>query len=249
MLPPALSRSLQGLARAACSRPAVFVAPAGSQARTFASVVPGTPATSKASTPSTSKVPTPEGHVRPHLGVEVNPNHGLYAFFRRVEKDGEVDYETVESRDHANTGSSRSWSAPELRRKNFKDLHTLWYVLLRERNLLATQRAEGKRMNILENRLSSPVQATKVRKSMARIKYVINERRVAFEQAITILEERRQAKLSTEEKERETQRVDEELVAQEELKAAQKPAQAPPQEVNLAVDGLFSSASQNAKQS
>ena len=108
MLPSALPRSLQGLSRAACSRPAAFVAPVGSQARTFASVVPGTPATSKALVPSGSKAKTPEGHLRPHLGVEVNPNHGLYAFFRRVEKDGEVDYETVESRDHANTGSSAS---------------------------------------------------------------------------------------------------------------------------------------------
>ena len=59
--------------------------------------------------------------------------------------------------------AGRSWNAAEIRRKSFKDLHTLWYVLLRERNLLATQLAEGKRMNILDNRLSSSVQATKVR--------------------------------------------------------------------------------------
>ena len=44
----------------------------------------------------------------------------------------------------------RSWNAVELRRKSFKDLHTLWYILLRERNLLATQRAEGKRLGVIE---------------------------------------------------------------------------------------------------
>lgn len=84
---------------------------------------------------------------------------------------------------------------------------------------------------------------------MARIKYVINERRVAYEQAIKILEEKRQAKLSEEEK----QRVEAELIAQEEQKAKQSeqtPApEAPPQEVNFAVEGLFAGTSRNAKQS
>ena len=43
----------------------------------------------------------------------------------------------------------RAWSAAELRRKSFKDIHTLWYVVLRERNLLETQLLEAKRMGVL----------------------------------------------------------------------------------------------------
>ena len=42
----------------------------------------------------------PEGPLRPHLGVEVNPNHGLWAFFRKkVGKDGVSSYETLETKD------------------------------------------------------------------------------------------------------------------------------------------------------
>jgi large subunit ribosomal protein L47 len=44
----------------------------------------------------------PEGPLRSHLGVEVNPNHGLWAFFRKKDgKDGVQSYETLEAKDSA----------------------------------------------------------------------------------------------------------------------------------------------------
>jgi hypothetical protein len=44
--------------------------------------------------------------------------------------------------------SGRAWAAAELRRKDFRDLHTLWYVLLRERNLIATQMESYRRASV-----------------------------------------------------------------------------------------------------
>ena len=57
--------------------------------------------------------------------------------------------------------TGRPWYASELRHKSFKDLHTLWYVCLREKNLLATQKEEARRMGVIQ--LESQVSGEKVR--------------------------------------------------------------------------------------
>ena len=73
----------------------------------------------------------------------------------------------------------RAWSAAELRLKSQEDLHKLWYILLKERNLLATEhqmaRSQGARMR-------APIRRKLVRNSMARIKVVIGERCRALEE-------------------------------------------------------------------
>ena len=61
--------------------------------RTFASVLPATAESSQTVVKDVEK----DGRLRPHLGIEVNPNHGLYAFFRKkTEENGDVVYETLE---------------------------------------------------------------------------------------------------------------------------------------------------------
>ncbi|KAG8754597.1 54S ribosomal protein L4 mitochondrial [Ceratobasidium sp. 428] len=132
---------------------------------------------------------TPEGHLRPHLDIKVNPNHGLYGFFRQAvdEVTGVSSYETLTPKHKTNDYSGRSWLASELRRKSFKDLHTLWYVLARERNILATQEHEARRMEIDDRSFTSVNQRDRrCKKSMARIKQVLNERRLAYDQAVKL---------------------------------------------------------------
>ncbi|KAH0586167.1 54S ribosomal protein L4, mitochondrial [Termitomyces sp. J132] len=135
--------------------------------------------------------------------VPVREDHGLWGFFRRKENgdelEGEAKYEVVEDPQNRHKQTGRSWKASELRLKSFKDLHTLWYILLRERNLLATQKEEARRMGISDTAVQvSSNRVHHTRKSMARIKAVLNERRLAYEGAVKIVETERDEKVDRE---------------------------------------------------
>ena len=67
----------------------------------------------------------------------------------------------------------------ELRIKSNDDLHNLWYVLVKERNMLMTMQEEAKRQ--LEN-MPSPERIDKVEESMKNIEEVIKERNKAYYQ-------------------------------------------------------------------
>lgn len=67
--------------------------------------------------------------------------------------------------------AGRSWSAEDLRRKSWDDLHKLWYVLLKERNLLLSERdrykavgqimPNGRRMTKVSRTLAQVITAVK----------------------------------------------------------------------------------------
>ncbi|KAG7088432.1 hypothetical protein E1B28_012425 [Marasmius oreades] len=150
----------------------------------------------------TAQSTTPQTITPVRLGnrVSVREDHGLYGFFRQKEqgKDGktfvgEARFETLGGSIYQeNVQSGRSWKASELRLKSFHDLHTLWYILLRERNLLATQAEEVRRLGVSPLLFSLSYKMRQCKKSMARIKYVLNERRLAYDGAVKLAEKEKQ---------------------------------------------------------
>lgn len=60
----------------------------------------------------------------------------------------------------------RAWRASELRVKSFDDLHKLWYVLLKERNVLAAQKEEARRFHISKQYFSNKGRQVKVSKTI-----------------------------------------------------------------------------------
>lgn len=71
----------------------------------------------------------------------------------------------------------RGWELPELRIKSNEDLHKLWFVLLKEKNMLLTMEHEG----VHQHRLfASPERIDKVQESMENLETVVRERNRAY---------------------------------------------------------------------
>lgn len=71
----------------------------------------------------------------------------------------------------------RSWRLDELRIKSNSDLHKLWYVLLKEKNMLLTMEHECERAYEL---FPNPERVDKVQESMENIETVVRERNKAY---------------------------------------------------------------------
>ncbi|XP_069753082.1 large ribosomal subunit protein uL29m [Narcine bancroftii] len=73
--------------------------------------------------------------------------------------------------------SGAPWTAKQLRIKSNEDLHKLWYVLLKEKNMLLTIEQEAKRQRL---QMPSPERLKKIERSMNRIDAVVQERENAL---------------------------------------------------------------------
>ncbi|GLV39246.1 mitochondrial ribosomal protein L47 [Carabus blaptoides fortunei] len=92
--------------------------------------------------------------------------NGLMEFFDDKKYWGENEVKT-----------GRSWKKDELRIKSNTDLHKLWYVLLKERNMLLTMEYECSEKAQL---FPSPERLDKVKESMENLEEVVRERNKAY---------------------------------------------------------------------
>ncbi|GJP29682.1 hypothetical protein CLOM_g19627 [Closterium sp. NIES-68] len=103
---------------------------------------------------------------------------GVPAAVQQRHQSGLADFFEQDRTADAPVTTGRGWQAWELRHKSFEDLHALWYVLLKEKNLLYSQKqmlqSQGRRM-------VQPHRIRLVKASMCRIKQVLTERALAVE--------------------------------------------------------------------
>ncbi|CAL1593588.1 unnamed protein product [Knipowitschia caucasica] len=86
-------------------------------------------------------------------------------------------FDFPENRGEATVKSGAPWTAKQLRTKSNEDLHKLWYVLLKEKNMLLTLEQEARRQRLP---MPSPERIRKVERSMIRLETIVSERETAL---------------------------------------------------------------------
>lgn len=121
-----------------------------------------------------------------HKNFDVSPDHPLWAFFPDGNKSETCFRETVDLEIQ-----SRPWGLPELRRKSFEDLHKLWYLILKERNILAREVRLADSFNERSTHAHNDLD-DKLTLTQKRIKQVLIERQVAYERVQTFTEKQKE---------------------------------------------------------
>ncbi|KAK2613746.1 hypothetical protein N8I77_000636 [Diaporthe amygdali] len=107
--------------------------------------------------------------------VETDADHGLWDFFYTKDKPLNTPEEDA--------SHGRAWKVEELRRKSWEDLHSLWWVCVKERNRIATANWERTKGKYGYGDNESRSREMQVRKTQSAIKHALTERFYAWEDA------------------------------------------------------------------
>ncbi|KAI9663018.1 MAG: 54S ribosomal protein L4 mitochondrial [Bathelium mastoideum] len=120
-------------------------------------------------------LPTPVLDPAKRAKIEVDPKHGLWQFFN--------EKKTAISLPEEDGAHGRAWSVHELRHKSWEDLHKLWWLCIKERNRLATEAYERRRLKAGYGDYESQQRAKTIRETQKAIKHALTERWYAWEAA------------------------------------------------------------------
>ncbi|KAH8735903.1 mitochondrial 39-S ribosomal protein L47 (MRP-L47)-domain-containing protein [Ilyonectria robusta] len=126
---------------------------------------------------SMSDVPLPKPRdFKPEVATD--KGHGLWGFFPAPGKLLATPKETEEH--------GRAWTVEELRKKSWEDLHSLWWVCCRERNMLSTSRTELARSKLGFGEREIDARDEQVMKTQRAIKHALTERMYTWQDAIQV---------------------------------------------------------------
>lgn len=120
-------------------------------------------------------MPTP---VKVEDNVVGTQDHGLWDFFNRSQSLLTTPQELA---DHG-----REWTVGELRSKDWDSLHQLWWICAKERNRLATEKLERKRLKAVWGDHEGKERDVAVQKTMKAILDTLAERTQAYEEAVAL---------------------------------------------------------------
>lgn len=109
--------------------------------------------------------------------VTGTPDHGLWDFF----KDQKLLQTPVEESSHG-----RSWTVGELRNRDWDTLHQLWWVCVKERNRLATEKIERNRIEAGYGDRENEQRDKMVQETMKAVLDTLSERQQAYTEALEL---------------------------------------------------------------
>ncbi|KAI2483623.1 50S ribosomal protein L4 [Pyrenophora tritici-repentis] len=120
------------------------------------------------------KLPKP---VKVEEKVTGTPDHGLWDFF----KDKQLLQTPITEQEHG-----RAWTVGELRAHDWDSLHQLWWICVKERNRLATEKIERKRINAGYGDVENANRDQTVQETMKAILDTLAERHKAYQEAFAL---------------------------------------------------------------